>query len=576
MFRKSFYVLLMLITTQSAHSFITVANGGVGGGCDFTNILDAYDEAIATNDREIRVTTDLVLPHHLLIDSFINIKGGYDDCAAANAGTVGSNLSQWSGGNQNTVIEVNIASGFNIVMIENFRIYNGKNIAFAGAGGMYIHGNSAVFLNNVIVEDNEGNEGGGIRVTGNNAYVKLTESKVRSNIADFGAGVYCESGATLEITANSAINSNNASNDGGGIYGNNDCLINAYTGSVASGFGATSGIYANQADFGAGVYLKGGADLNLTGDDNHPASIDVNFAGTTGGAIFMTGAGTVVTAINAKIINNFATFGGAAFIVADNARLTMSRLDSTCWNNDECSIIANNFVTHATNNSKAAVAYIDGNSLVNISQTKIDNNKAKTFALFTIEDSIATLEGNLITHNKKYNSADPVNNLFELRDYATLNFHYNTLTENNTDGIFNLGLATVHDLNIYNSLILDSGDILNYTDNSGASIPHQSEIYLNCNLVHETTSLNSASSVIFTGTTNNPVFEDVGNNDYHLIEFSSAIDRCNESVIESFHKDLNANSRGNDITTFGDFVGPYDAGAYEYYDSDIIFTNGFE
>ncbi len=574
-------LVLLLISTQSAYAFITVANGGVGAGCDFQNLEDAYNLAIANNDREIRVATDLVVLGGFTIASNITIKGGYADCAAANADIVGSNLSQWSGENNTTVVDINIASGADSVVIENFRIYDGRNIFFAGAGGIFIHGNSQVTLDNVTIDHNTGNEGGGVRVTGGHAYVTLIESKVKLNSAESGAGVYCEDGAILEVFNNSFIKGNNATNKGGGIFGNLNCSINITSGSIASESDATAGIYFNQANFGAGLYLQGGAHLMLQGDTLHPASIDFNIAATSGGAIYMKDNTTWVVALNTKIINNQAGLYGGAITALNHAVFLMNRSNISCWNNDECSNISNNNVNSTV--GSAAVAYVASNAFVKISQTKIDANRAHIATLFDINNAQVILEGNLITHNKSFNTT-PTNkseNLFVLRDSSSLEFYYNTLTENSSYAIYKIYLATVQTLNIYNSIIWDAGDILTEFDNSGAALPVQSNILFGCNSVHETASLSAALSLSFTGIVD-PQFVDVANNNYHLSSISGSIsgmiDRCNEDTIQSTHADLNGNARGFDIATLSNFDGPYDAGAYEFHDTpvDIIFKDGFE
>jgi hypothetical protein len=569
--------ILFLIISQPTYSFITVGNGGVGAGCDFNNLTDAYTFAIVNNDRFIRVTNDLTLFDTFVIDSFISIKGGYDNCSDADSDIVGTNLTKWDGGLTDTVVEVNITSGFSFVQIENFEIIRGRNINFAGAGGIFVHGNSDLTLINTVIAQNTGNEGGGLRVVGGDASVVLHNSTIEQNSATaVGGGVYCENSAHFTMTGTSKIRSNDGSDKGGGIYANFGCQLDLQSGSIDSGtFG--NGIILNVADFGGGIYLQNGADVSLTGDASHPSSVEKNIANTSGGGIYITGAGSTATLINTTIYDNQAGAIGGGIVVLDSASFTMSRLDTTCWNaddtpgNEECSRITSNKVTSAT--GTAGAGYIASDANVNIAQTSMKYNDAKNAALFYVLAGHLTLEGNLMVENY-FNFVD-TNNLFILDDNAILDFNYNTLTLNRTNEIFNLRLLTIQTLNVYNSIIWQQGDnIITEFDNTGGGLPLFQNASFDCNIVHETDSLNAIQHYADNLLTN-PNFG--LSNDYHLNLPSDAVDFCTETHIQSIYNDLNGKARGVDNPNIIDIRGPYDAGAFEQIiPSDIIFINGFD
>lgn len=563
-------LLTCLVTSGSA--FVTV---GATPDCDFHSIVDAYDDA----DVFVRISTDSVYSDLFTFRKTKWLTGGYDTCAEAEAGILGESKTQWTGFNAGAVIGIDAdLATVSIITLDNFDIFEGRDVSPGGAGGILIEGNSTLLLANSDVHDNEGDQGGGIRVVGQNASVIISNTFISSNSAeDFGGGVYCDKGASFTMLGESAINFNTATNKGGGIMADGDCQIEDESGSIASGFSAEFGIFGNQADFGGGVYLQGGADMLLTGDDNHPAGIDLNFSMNVneqfrgGAGVYITGASSTFAGVNSRIINNFAMTSGAGIVVLDFAHFTMTRLDSKCWDNDACSSLSQNVVNTATGTEGAG--YIANNAVVNISQTKIDNNQARRRSVFNIKNASVRLEGNVITNNKAPMSPVTSDNLFALEDNASLDFHYNTLTENNSAAMFELKLKKEQLLKVHNSIIWDQGNIYTTVDNSGQTLPLEQDVTFSCNGVH---SIDSLADIDFSDTfAINPEFVDAANGNYHVIPSSFALDMCDESIIQSSFKDLNGNNRGYDDPNVLNFKGPYDAGAYELTE-EPIFKNGFE
>jgi hypothetical protein len=568
-------ILTFLLFPLFVNAFVTV--GLDPNSCTYDNLFDAYEDP----DVNVRVTSEQT--HSLLfaISKSKFFKGGYDNCDQANLDNVGVTKSKWSGINSGVVlfINANLASQ-SLISFSNFEIYDGNDIAGGAVGGVIIFGKSTVSFVNSDIHHNTGNDGGGIQVIGENAQLILNNSQVRFNIStNKGAGIFCSNSATVTIFGNSAINSNQATNEGGGIY-SDGCTINDSSGDVNSGLDAQYGIFANTAKFGGGVYLSNGTVMNLTGNDEHPASIDFNFSTNSneqfagGGGIYMKDIGTILNATNAKIINNYANTSGAGFVVLDSAQLYMERQNTPCWDNDKCSEISNNIVQFI--GGHAGAGYIRGNSTVNIAQTFINNNKARASAIFDVRQSHVILEGNLITNHKANTAPITSDSLISLADSSHLDFYYNTLSGNNAFHIFELKLKTSQELNIFNSLIWDSGDIYSEIDNSGATLPLAQNAQFYCNYIHELDSMTNDVSITFT-TTNNPQFVDPKNGNYHLLEESQAQDLCNEFFIQSNHKDLNGHDRGIDLDSIFNLLGPFDAGAYESMNpTDDIFNNSFE
>ena len=159
----------LLGAQSAAMAFVTVGNTP---DCDYDNIFPAYQDS----EIEMRVTSEQVHSNNFTIEKLKVIKGGYDSCQDAENNIVGSQKTRWSGlnANNNTVIEVDanliIVS---TVIIENFDIYAGNNTSFSSAGGIKVTGNSNLILRNSVVRDNQGNEGGGIHVFGDEARLVL-------------------------------------------------------------------------------------------------------------------------------------------------------------------------------------------------------------------------------------------------------------------------------------------------------------------------------------------------------------------------------------------------------------------
>ena len=557
-------VLTCLCTVSSA--FVTV---GSTVDCDYDNLLDAYNDT----DAFVRVTTEVTHSDSFTISKSQWFTGGYSTCAFAVADIQGGAYSKWTHSGFGTVISINAANA--IVTLDQFEIFGGNDVSSSGAGGIKVVGNAALLLANSLVHDNAGNEGGGIRLWGPDARVTITDSRIYNNTSSAaGAGVYCENGARFTMLADSAIKTNIATGKGGGIYANSDCQVNVLSGTADNSMLLEIGIIGNQASQGGGVYITNGADMTLTGNDEHPASIVANISNVNsfvgGGGVYVNGVGSSFTGTNAKIDFNQAQDLAAGIVVFNSAEFSMTRLDTTCWDNDKCSSFSNNSVNTASGDSGGG--YIGNDSTVEIFKTYIANNRADGTVLFTLYiNASLKLEGNLIVDNTSFaqNSAAQLFNIAgPSGSPASLNFFYNTIASNNTLSHFRLNSSTPQTLRIYNSIIRDQGDIIN----TSAGVNHT--LIINCNYLHETSSLGFAQSEADNFNAN-PGFVDAANGDYHVVAGSLSKDLCSNDFTQSIY-DLNGNLRGDDDPSVPNLNGPYDAGAYEYTENDTVFKNGFE
>lgn len=571
MYKVNILVFFMLVLiSSSTGAFVTV---GQGQDCDYNNLFTAYED----NDLEMRVTNEQTYSNNFTIEKFKIIKGGYDNCLAAQSGILGSEKSKWSGLNalNNTVIEVDADLAIlATVIIENFEIFDGKNETASGAGGVKVSGNSNVIIRNSIIYDNSGNEGGGLHVFGEEAFLSLENTVVRNNNATgYGGGIYCSNGAHLNIDGNSTIHDNEANFNGGGLFGGNGCKVSNYSGWLVDGRNR-QGVSFNVANKGGGVYLQTGAQFEMTGNYLYPAVIKRNYSeegsGLSGGGIYLAGEGTVATLINSHIVDNDSNGHGAAMVVTDQATLNMRQAPEGCeyLGAEYCSQISNNWVQVISTSGGAG--YISDNAQVYISQTEISNNKSITVNGFYLNDAAyLRLEGNLIKQNDGLGAQDPAESLIHIGEAGSqpsqLDFVYNTVVANEVERFFTANnISGRQVLNVFNSIIWDNGTIFNFNG------PATSQI--DCTVVHESTSLSGNVGAVLT---NDPLFINAAMADFRPSLASDAIDFCDNSLSPAQFKDLNNNSRGLDMASVNNAFGTFDAGAYEYV-PEVIFRSGFE
>jgi predicted outer membrane repeat protein len=567
---KLFMVLTGLLLAWHSTAFVTV---GTDPDCDYDNLFPAYNDP----DPEIRVTNQQLLANNFVIDKIKVFKGGYDSCQDAENNQPGVNNTRWSGLNaiNNTVVEIDANLPFVVtVIMERFDIFDGENTTAAGAGGIKISGKSRLILRDSRVYDNTGNEGGGIHVSGVDASVALEHSLIENNTATgYGGGLFCTEGASITLDEDSASRYNTAQFNGGGLFAGQLCSVVNRSGlySIEEG---SKGLVDNDAAKGGGAYLQTGALYESHGSMTSPARIYVNNANQVdspgGGGLYLTGPGTRAILTNTYIDNNGSLYHGGAFVVDNQARLEMYQNPSGCDYSDMgyCSRIHSNTTTGVVASGAAGVLTTAASAT--IAQTHISRNRSRlTAGIDVLEASNLKLEGNLITGHSD-NSLDETDVLFVVRGEdgfpSTLDFAYNTVADNNTAKTFIInGLLEGQTLNVFNSVIWDQGDVFAASGNSN-------QIQIDCSVVHESQSLEGNVGVILT---NDPLFTNTAMGDYRLTVASDAVDLCDQFFYQAEFQDLDSNNRGANLDTVNNFLGPYDAGAYEY-TGGIIFKENFD
>ncbi|MBI1312273.1 hypothetical protein GC176_13370, partial [bacterium] len=262
-----------------------------------------------------------------------------------------------------------------------------NNRATDGWGGGIEHDATTLLtLTSVTLDGNTAVAGGGldVDVTGD---VNITGGSVSGNMAtaDDGGGIYYGdgSGGTLTIDG-TTIDGNTADGNGGGIYANDDVVLqngvtitnntatNGDGGGVyndgasltvdASSIGTTGNGNDATAGSGGGIYNTG--DLTL----QNLANVSANTAGTNGGGLYLDGAsGTISisdTDIDGNTASGAASTNGGGGVFNDGLTLT---LDNTVT-------ITNNQADGAAGSGGGLFNNTGG--VLNLTGTLIDGNSA--------------------------------------------------------------------------------------------------------------------------------------------------------------------------------------------------------
>ncbi|MFK8011597.1 MAG: hypothetical protein AB8B80_06120 [Marinicellaceae bacterium] len=614
----------MMTYLMQSHAFVTV---GTDEKCDLN--VSSFQFAIQNND-EVRITNQATFPAVAIINQSVIIRGGYDNCMEAETNS-GNNfpLSTLSGQDNQTVMELKTTAAgghiFRSVTLEYLELMDGLTSGTNLAGGLDILGNLEVTTTNVLINNNEASShGGGVYVFGGNgAKLTMNNTQITSNNASVGAGMVISSGAEVIINGGN-INNNTATDNGGGILVTSgsqlaliDTLVTNNSASLNGGgihcsssdlsINKESRVSDNEADFGAGLYSNtncnaliesgddeeigntmygfnankadvfGGALYALNsqvifkGSASHHANLLFNWTDednpqAQGGAIYARGAEANVTLINARIHGNDSTFG-SAITSTEGAKVKVRKTTGNCFNNESCSLISENEALFGT-------LYALSCGTIDVYMTTIKDNIAADGAVgYFLGNSSdlceSTLEGNLIYGNK--DELDETSSLFLLDRQATLEFAFNTVSDNLTDNIFKLSNTDNSEQNLkFNSSIIWNAPATIFTEVATNSYSG------NCFLIHENQNLpNGLGNLMIV---EDPVFADPANNNFQLSFNSRPIDYCDTSLYQPIHHDINSIPRGLQFAP--PVLGNYDMGAHEYdngeYFNDVIFYDSLE
>ena len=570
---------------RNSGSFATV---GSDDDCDYRIGSTKIQDAIDLGEIEIRVAMNDTYDTNIVIDDkSVIIKGGYSDCTAAVAGIQSdrTNLGNVSSGR---IIKITGDTQRNTVILDSLSLINGQ-------GGVFTENtNLQLQMFNTIISGNVAVLGGGIRISGGNTDVELENTLIISNEGeDSGGGIYCFGfGSSLIMHGFSGIYGNKVTNtnevapgvvfgaSGGGATFTDGCSFLNYSGGTG-GFLDFRGFLNNTATGqGGGLFISTGSvgtlfghqvcvENECLGNNSEPVSMLNNISGfggagalSGGGAAHVVGSGSTLN-IYAGLVSGNESLSAAGAIQLNSSNFTTKRLSKSCWSQEHC-----NYYEGNKGGSGGVLGFT--NSIVEISNAVIENNRANFATVLLINNnSTVTVENSIIHHNGNFGIGDydDKNIIWLVNSDSLLTINYSTIIDNQVTESLLLTSNSSQNINFVSSIIHDSLSIP-INDDVGQNNTLSSE----CSIVHEDDSLKDQS---FTAVVADPGFVDRAGKDYHISPSASlAVDYCFKNNTSTV--DMDFETRGYDDPTVNNNLGVFDIGADETIINDIIYKDGFE
>ena len=602
---KKLLSILLLTTVLNLQAQVTV---GFDATCDYDESVSIgqIQQAIDDGETEIRLTNEQAFTTQVNILNSVIIKGGYDSCTMADAGTQSSTKTLFDGTSLNKSLFL-IYSDFNhiIVSIDNLELKNSSggtgsgnpNIGTNFAGGITIFKSSGEFnLTDMKIHNNRDNSfHGGIAITNNfiesvntNLTLNIVDSMITNNSSGYGAGIACFSkgSATINISGDSGISYNFAQNNGGSGGGLllDHCNLNMSSGTSTPDIIAY-GIHGNKANGnGGGIRAYNGSQIYLIGSALNPVNVTSNFAdfdnisyGDGGGInigytdVAITPAQVNLFAENVIIADNTSNQDGGGIYLEWGVHAEIKSTIKGCEYSEFCSLISGN---KAQNGGAFG---IDRASTVILTGVEIKNNRTKGSGsianLYNDDNSLLEIEASLIHHNggsdhSVYADAYGIRNSF---GNNKVSIAYSTMVDNEIQyaSIAPLdGSGAQGDIVLIGSIIDDSGiNALNFPVNAPSSD-------INCVILGDATWANMYPTVTHVIETT-PQFVDRAAGNYHLDTSNSmAIDQCENSLYTITATDMDGETRGFDLDDYSNNPGSNDIGVDEA--NDLIFKSSFD
>jgi uncharacterized repeat protein (TIGR01451 family) len=298
-------------TTYTVNSTLDEVDANPADGICFSTPSGVCTLRVAIMDANVAIGLNTVI---LPAGIYTLTLPGLDDTAQAGDLDIGSPLILQGAGSGATVVDGNgavtgdrvfhILSSARTVSLRGVTIRNG--VALFGGGGVYVEDFYAFVLNDVIVEDNMAEEGGGVWANLSDATLTMLLSHVivRGNTATTYGGsleLKATSANSSVVIAQSEICSNTAA-EGGGILNASVLLV------------VDSRLHDNQAAYyGGAIYDEGEVSLKQT-------TLEANTAGRRGGGLFNSNAAE--TLVNSTLSRNIASeYGGGLYAAGGQLQL---------------------------------------------------------------------------------------------------------------------------------------------------------------------------------------------------------------------------------------------------------------
>lgn len=219
-----------------------------------------------------------------------------------------------SGGGNNILVELS----------DGCVIRNNEAVRYGGGMCCMDNGDTSGITYTVTMKggeiyENTAQQGGGLYFelthTNNKFSLNLYDGEIYDNTAVDGAGVCVKNKVTVNVgnkedkTQFVTIHDNVASGNGGGIYVENNTILNVSGGSIEN----------NEAKDGGGVYVMNNATMNIDGGE-----ITANTASQNGGGVYLSYAKMNID--GGEITDNEATVNGGGIYVTDANKNTETKL----------------------------------------------------------------------------------------------------------------------------------------------------------------------------------------------------------------------------------------------------------
>jgi len=558
-------------------TYLTV---GSDAACDINTTSQNIQDAIDTGIGEVRIAAN---GNHnttvSIVEKSLKLRGGYVDCAAANNDiqTTQTEIIVTFGAVEPAIRISGDTQAYQIE-IENLILTGLNNSAL-----LIENSHADITLKNMLIQNNDlatGLIGGGVNVSQGNVSLHIIDSQITQNTATHGGGLFCSgSAAEVVMSGDSGLTLNTTTGKGAGAYITLGCQFSLYSGDANPTPFSSVGIVANIADEeGGGIYVDLGGHVILNGhqdctqecigDNINPVSVNHNESNTgvsggePGGGIYMTGIGTQVEIYAGLLLENLSPKGAGVY-VNDFASLTVARLSQACWDPVKCNLFTKNRTLGVGGGNGTGGAIHNQQAFVTISNTYFEENQSKTGSvLFAVgNNSHNKIHSSVFNHNSNQGNSDEY--VIGAIDSASVEIIHSTLADNFITDTSVFGIDSSSELILRSSVVHDQdGDVMNA--NPGTHI-------IDCLMAHESTSFSGTNVFV-----NDPGFVDRNNRDYHLTPDSVAIDLCAENLSTYDDNDIDFAPRGIDNLTTVNINGPYDLGADEAEDNDIIFKHSFE
>ncbi|HQX33849.1 MAG TPA: hypothetical protein PK817_09770 [Dokdonella sp.] len=575
---------------------------GSGAGCSHGTIQSAINAANASPGADtVRLTRSLTYqPEAVTINAAenLNLVGGFGTCTQAatdNSKTVVSG----AGGAADPVLRITAGTGI-VVKLRHLTITQGDEDGNGGGGGIAFQGDGVLEIIESNITNNSAAFGGGIYAlgTGSNAELIISESTVISgNTARYsGGGVSIGGPIEMTMTApNSIIAFNDALGQAAGTgYGGGlqvSGQARAYIGT--SGVGGLGAIYGNTAIDGGGIAVISGAANGadavaylFTTNPSQPIGVIGNYASDTGGAVYLqsyqaTGTASAIGRLCAsdfRLDGNAARDGSALYLNSDSA-LGLYEGSEVYLNDPACTqpqavrcsstiscntISGNDAVETGGEFSNGATLRILAGATLNAKRVEMRNNRGGDGMRATGEFATVSMKDCLLAGNQFSRQLMRTEGEYSLAYILGCTIAGNLI--NSTD-LFHIE----HRLALNETIIDQPGNLTL----AFSGIPEGLNV---ASVLASDISTLPLDPTIITG---DPSFIDATNGDYHLRQYSLAVDFA--PPVTGDDRDLDNLPRDQDIVGVPDALGVRDLGAYERQvgagdcgAADTIFCNGFD